>query len=103
MKVLVVFDPAFSGDPTDAVWISDSPQNRAWFGSHAKHIDANSAVFTPASDPLDIIEYVFQHHPTWTEIEVRGVQMTDELGDNLKSEAVVREQSGGGFKLRRPD
>lgn len=103
MKVLVVFDPAFSGDPLDAVWISDSPHNRAWYQLHVERIDPNSAVFNAGSDVLDIMEDVFLHHPTWTEIEVRGAQMTDELADNLKSEAVVREQSGGGFKLGRPD
>jgi hypothetical protein len=103
MKVLVVFDPAFSRDPLDAVWISDSPQNRAWYASHEERIDPNSAVFAPASDPLGIIEYVFQHHPTWTEIVVRGTQMTGDLADSLKSEAVVQGQNPYGFKLVRPE
>lgn len=103
MRVLVLFEPAFSGDPLDAVWIIDSPHNRTWFQSHVERIDPNSAMFNAASEPLDILEHVFEHHPTWTEIVVRGTDLTADLADSLRPEAVVRAVEPNGFKLARPE
>jgi hypothetical protein len=101
MNVLVVFEPAYAGSPSDAVWIVDSPENRAWFERHSMHVDQNSAVFNPASDPLNILWNVFEHHPTWTEIDVRGERMTRELASAVADEASIQSETHKGFGLKR--
>ena len=103
MRVLVVFEPAFTGDPLDAVWIIDTPQNRAWYEKQLERIDGNSAVFTPANDPVDILWHVFEHHPRWTEIVVRGAELASDLAKGVKPEAVVRAQGADEFTLARPE
>jgi hypothetical protein len=35
MNVLVVFEPAYAGGASDAVWIIDSLDNRAWFEDYS--------------------------------------------------------------------
>ena len=101
MNVLVVFEPAYVGGASDAVWIIDSLDNRAWFGQHSARIDQNSAVFNPASDPLHILWNVFEHHPTCTEIEVRGVQLTRDIAPGVADEASVQSETPDGFILGR--
>ena len=102
MRVLVIFEQAFTGDPLDAVWIIDSPHNRLWNAEHVEGIDPNSAVFNPASDPLNILWSIFEHHPDWTEIVVRGVELTVHLAEGVESEAVVCEREANQFRLSRP-
>lgn len=101
MNVLVVFEPAYAGRSSDAVWIIDSPDNRAWFGQHSTTIDENSAFFKPASDPLNILWNVFEHQPAWTEIEVRGVRMTREIASGVSDEASIESETPNGFSLKR--
>ncbi len=101
MNVLVVFEPAYAGSPSDAVWITDSPNNRAWFEQHSTTIDRNSAVFDPGSDPLNILWNVFEHHPAWTEIEVRGERMTHEIASGVADEASIQSETPNGFSLKR--
>ena len=102
MRVLVVFEQSFRGDPLDAVWIIDSPQNRAWYKQQVGRIDGNSAVFTPANDPVDILWHVFEHHPKWTEVVVKGAELTTDLAEALKPEAVIRRLGADEFRLERP-
>ena len=101
MNVLVVFERAYAGSPSDAVWIIDSPENRAWFEGHATSIDQNSAVFNPASDPLNILWNVFEHHPAWAEIIVRGERMTSEIASGVADEASIKGETHDGFSLNR--
>ena len=101
MRVLVVFEPVFRGDPLDAVWIIDTPQNRAWYDEQVEQIDGNSAVFRP-QDPLDVLWHVFEHHPTWAEIVVRGAELSADLAEGLKPDAVVHDHGADGFTLSRP-
>lgn len=101
MNVLVVFEPAYAGSPCDAVWIVDSPENRAWFERHSMHIDQNSAVFNPASAPLNILWNVLEHHPAWTEINVTGEQMTREIASGIADEASILNETREGFSLKR--
>lgn len=101
MRVLVVFEQAFRGDPLDAVWIIDTPQNRDWYDQRAGRMDGNSAVFTPPNDPVDIFWDVFEHHPDWTEVVVTGAELTTDLAEALKPEAIVRAQGAGEFRLER--
>lgn len=86
----------------DAVWIIDTPQNRAWYKRQVDRIDGNSAVFQ-SQDPLDILRHVFEHHPEWTEIVVRGAELSADLAAGLKPDAVVREHDADGFSLSRPN
>jgi hypothetical protein len=101
MKVLVTFEPEFTGEPLDAVWIIDSPPNREWFGSQVGGIDANSAVFNGESDPVNILWNVFEHHPAWSEIRVKGTELTPELVREVEPEAIVRDKDTDGFTLVR--
>lgn len=101
MKVLVLFDPHYNGDPADAVWIIESAENRKWFEAHAQSFDQNSAVFKADIDLITILSDVFEHHPMWTEIDVQGQSLTKEVADDIASDAVatIAEE---GFRLSRP-
>lgn len=101
MKVLVVFEPSYTGGVSDAVWIIDTVDNRIWFEQHSARIDQNSAVFNPGSDPLNILWNVFEHHPAWAEIEVIGVQMTRNIASSVAEEASVQSETPDGFSLKR--
>ena len=103
MKVLVEFGSYPEGPLPEAVWIIDTPENRTWFERQVDHIDANSAVFRDDSDPLSIIWNVFEHHPTWTEVEVQGAALTPEIELDVKPEAYCQRLTGDGFKLRRAE
>jgi hypothetical protein len=102
MEVLIQFEPAFAGTPTDAVWISDTRANRTWFERQAGRIDANSALFDPGSDPLTIIWHIFDHHPDWSAIVVRGTALTPEIERSVKPDASAVEAGPDGFRLVRP-
>lgn len=101
MKVLVVFDPFYTGDVADAVWIIESAVNRKWFHEHAQSIDRNSAVFNSDSDLLTILWHVFQHHPTWTDVIVQGRPLTDADAADIALDATAT-ITNDGFRLARP-
>jgi hypothetical protein len=101
MNVLIIFEPAYAGGASDAVWIIDTLDNRAWFEQQSMRIDQNSAVFNPASDPLNILWNVFEHHPAWTEIEVRGEQLTSNIATGVADEASIQSETPDGFSLKR--
>ena len=102
MDVLVEFNPAYDGHASDAVWIIASPHNRSWFERHVGSIDPNSAVFDEDVTPIGVIWHVFDHHPDWTEIVVRGAALTSEIEEGIGAGAVVASSEGDGFRLRRP-
>jgi hypothetical protein len=102
MEVLVEFDPAYAGPASDAVWIIASPNNRSWFVRHAESIDPNSAVFDEDVTPMQVVWHVFDHHPDWTEIVVRGVALTHEIEEGIEADAVVASRDEDAFRLRRP-
>jgi len=102
MKVLVEFDRAYAGAPSDAVWIIATPENRLWFERNAGRIDANSAIFDEDATPLSVIWHVFDHHPDWTEIVVRGAALNDETEVGIQPDAVIASRSAGEFRLTRP-
>ncbi len=102
MKVLVEFGRTYAGPPLDAVWIIDTPENRAWFEKHVDSIDPWSAVFDEDVEPLTAIWHVLDHHPEWTEIVVRGAGLTPELKRGLQPDAVVTSNRPDEFRLKRP-
>ena len=102
MEVMLQFEPAFAGTPSDAVWISDTPENRTWFEMQVGRIDANSALFDPGSDPLTIIWQIFDHHPNWSEIIVHGTALTPEIERSVQPDASAVEAGPNGFRLVRP-
>lgn len=101
MKVLVTFEKAYAGRTFDAVWIIDSAENRAWFERQAAKIDVNSAIFNPAADPQHLFWSVFEHHPRWTEIVVRGIEPTSDLAGSVPPEAILNSHEGDTFSLVR--
>jgi hypothetical protein len=101
MEVLAEFNPAYSGPPSEAVWIIGTPSNRAWFEVHAESIDSNSATFDDDVPPVTVISHVFAHHPDWTEIVVRGAALTGEIEDSIAADADVACREDDSFRLRR--
>ncbi|WP_125954469.1 hypothetical protein [Novosphingobium sp. MD-1] len=81
MKVLVSLHTQFSQMPPDAVWLIESPHNRAWFNLHHHEVDANSATFRDWCEPTDIISAVIDHHPAWGQIVVEGLPLTLDLAE----------------------
>jgi len=94
MEVSIIFDAAFQGHTTGAVWIVDTAENRRWFDKQAD-LDAGSAVFTPEGGKvgreaiLRSIWNVQEHYPDWLQIIVTGVSPTIELSDDLRDEGNV--------------
>jgi hypothetical protein len=103
MEVLVQFGSPYAGPLSDAVWIVDTPENRTWFEQHVKGIDPNSAVFNEANDPLTILWHVFDHHPGWTEIIVKGVTLTAAIQQELAADAIAFDTRPNEFRLTRRD
>ena len=101
MRVLVTFDPAYSGPPADAVWIVDTPDNRVWFEQQATGIDANSALFDGKVSPLTTIWNVFDHHPQWTEVIIAGAPLTPEVEEAVRSDAYATRLGTHEFRLTR--
>ena len=101
MKVLIEFDRAYAGPPSEAVWIVASSKNRSWFEQHAIEIDSNSAIFDEDVEPLTVIWHVFEHHPDWTEIVVRNARLTSQIEEGILPNAVVAGREEDGFRLRR--
>lgn len=102
MKVLIEFESVPGGASYDAVWIIDTPENRAWFERQVGRIDANSAVFKDGSDPLAIIWNVFEHHPNWAEILVRGAALTPAIEGAVRPDASASSEGPAEFRLTRP-
>jgi hypothetical protein len=101
MEVLIEFHPAYAGPTSDAVWIIASAKNRSWFERHVESIDPNSAVFDKNVSPLQVLWHVFEHHPDWTEIVLRGAALTPEIEEGIEADAVVASKEKDGFRLRR--
>jgi hypothetical protein len=101
MNVFVIFDSSYTGPFSDAIWIIDSPDNRARFDSHATQIDQNSVVFDPANDPLTVFWSIFEHHPAWTEIIVKGLPVSPDIVSGVADEASVQIETEDGFRLKR--
>lgn len=100
MKVVIEFGTYAGGPIPDAVWALDTPENRGWFRAHAEALDPNSALFKMA-DPLSILWSVFEHHPAWTEIEVRGAELTTEIETEIALDSQVHSRDRDGFRLAR--
>lgn len=98
MQVLVSFHTQFSQTPPDAVWLVESPHNRAWFNLHHDEVDANSAIFRNWCNPMDIIWTVIDHHPTWKQIVVEGLPLTLDLAESVARYGEVL-ASGDGFTI----
>ncbi|MBB5714179.1 hypothetical protein [Sphingomonas aerophila] len=105
MEVSIIFDAAFQGQATGAVWIMDTDENRRWFDRQSD-LDAGSAVFTPEGGELSrgailrSIWNVQEHYPDWSRIIVAGAPSINELKDELRDEGnlTMTEQ---GFVLVR--
>jgi hypothetical protein len=100
MEVGVIFEPAFQGTAGSAVWIVDSPDNRKWFTTRSD-LDGQSAVFFPEGGevgPAAILRAIWnvqEHYPDWSQIGVRGVNLTAELVVALRGEGTTKEIEGG--------
>jgi hypothetical protein len=101
MKVAIVFDRAFDGDSPGAIWLLDSPANRAWFARHCGSFHPNSALFDAASAAMNIIWSAQEHHPSWREVQVIGLPLTPEIAASCAKEGSL-EPIPDGFRLLRP-
>ncbi|MCJ9693052.1 MULTISPECIES: hypothetical protein [Rhizobium] len=105
MEIAIIFEPEFQGDARSAVWIVESPENRKWFAEQTD-LDTGSAIFAPEGGEigraaiLRSIWNVQEHYPNWSQINVSGVSLTDELSTVLCDEGTLRE-SNEGFSLAR--
>ena len=105
MEISVIFDIAFQGRASGAVWIVESDDNRRWFERQAG-LDAESAVFTPERGKigreaiLRAIWNVQEHYPNWSRISVSGVVLTHELSSGLRDEGSTMDTEQG-FTLTR--
>jgi hypothetical protein len=105
VEVVVIFDPAFQGQVGSAVWIVDTPENRAWFAAQAGR-DANSAVFsvdgygTVDDAVAPMIWNAQEHYPRWEQIRVIGTVLTPMIVTALKDEGVISSMLDG-FLLQR--
>ena len=101
MEVLVQFDRAYAGPPSEAVWLVRTLENGLWFEQHVGGIDANSALFDENTTPLAVIWHVFDHHPDWTEIVVSGAALTPEIQAAVEPDGVIVSADDDSFRLRR--
>jgi hypothetical protein len=105
MKISIIFDTAFQGQAAGAVWIVESEENRRWF-ERQTNLDDLSAVFTPECGEIGraaILRSVWnvqEHYPDWSRIDVCGVELTDEVSNDLRIEGKVIE-TVEGFALAR--
>jgi len=106
MNVLISFAGLFPGSPAKAVWLIDSPSNRAWFAAQSD-LDPGSAVFRPHGGVVDdaaIIHAVRdaqEHHPTWERIELDGVKAQEAGLADLQQEGDVAPTATGYLITRR--
>jgi hypothetical protein len=105
MEISVIFDIAFQGRASGAVWIVESDNNRRWF-ERQPDLDAESAVFTPERGEigreaiLRAIWNVQEHCPDWSRISVSGAILTHELSTELRDEGSTMDTEQG-FTLTR--
>ena len=100
MKVSIIFDKAFDGKASQAVWLVDSAGNRLWLNRCSGTLDPNSALFRETTPVMNIIWSAQEHHPSWMELDVIGLPLTADLTASLADEGVV-EPVEGGFRLLR--
>lgn len=101
MQVLVAFDPAYAGPSSEAIWVIDTPENRAWFEHQSARLDANSAIFENDVPPLAIIWNVLDHHPQWSEIVVKGAPLTPEIEQAVRFDGIVASRGNNEFRLTK--
>ena len=95
MKVIVSFAEQFDEQIADAVWLIESPSNRKWVQTHRPQLDPNSATFRSDSEVSDILDNVFEHHPTWMEVVVKNAALTPAVEAGLGVGAkLVRNNDG---------
>ncbi len=93
MDVTVIFDPAYDGEASGAVWIVESPMNRLWFDRSRKHLDDSSAVFFGEGGSITdgairrVIWNLDDHYPAWRRIDLIGApEVSGELLADLAAE-----------------
>lgn len=101
MRILVEFGDFCGDQVVDAAWLINSPKNIIWLQNHANELDSNSACFDEGMLPLTAIWHVFDHHPDWTEIIIRGVVVTSEIEEGIKPDAIVLSRLSNEFQLVR--
>lgn len=105
MEISIIFDTAFRGQATGAVWIVESAENRQWFERQTS-LDSQSAVFTLEGGEIGraavsrSIWNVKEHYPEWSRIKLTGIALTDELSADLREEGTALENADG-FSLIR--
>ena len=105
MDVTIIFEPNFDGETGPAVWIINTPPNRAWFGGR-QGLDPGSAVFSNVEIPateVDVVQTIWtaqEHHPDWQNIKVCGLALSSNLRDQLADEGVLT-PSANGFVVSR--
>lgn len=78
MDVTLIFDQAYDGEASGAVWIVESPMNRVWFDRSRKHLDDSSTVFCAEGGAITdvaiqrVIWSLDDHYPAWRRIDVIG-------------------------------
>ena len=101
MKVLALFDPAYTGPASGAVWLKDTQENRAWFERHHRTLETNSALFLEGLSPDYVIRQIVEHYPDWTEIVVVGLPAPAHIAEAAGPDAVLTNQASDGFNLSR--
>jgi hypothetical protein len=105
MEISIIFDTAYQGKITGAVWIVESDENRRRF-ERQTNLDDRSALFTPEGSEigraaiLRSIWNVQEHYPEWSRIDVHGSKLTGDLANELRGEGAVTE-TDEGFSLAR--
>jgi hypothetical protein len=94
MDVSIIFEPNFHGETGPAVWIINTPSNRAWFEGR-QGLDPGSAVFSNVEIPVadeDVVQTIWtaqQHHFDWQNINVYGHTLSSILRDHLADEGLL--------------
>ncbi len=105
MKVTIIFDPAFSGQADEAVWIVNSSANRDWF-ERQMTLAVGSALFTIDRYPsleeaaINMVWNAQEHHSTWKTISVEGIALTPRITEALAHEGRII-GTPAGFALHR--
>lgn len=111
MRVMLIFDPTYGSgevpDLADAFWLVRSPANAKLAAEAWDTSDQNSALFERSELPPSMEEVVARfgdiglHHPSWTEICVIGVELTDALRRRLSKSGVTATAGRSGFSIAR--
>lgn len=106
MDIQAIFDKAYTGQPSDGVWIIDSPSNRTWFEAAKASLAPNSGLFLAERYLSDedalcyVIWSIFEHFPDWRSIFVVGLPPTILVPNVLMQEGHWETQPEG-FVLHR--